>query len=229
MLNGTPRTRSQARSGTVHFPKAGFQTGPHPCQQHSLLDDLLALLETGEDIARVSRFCLPTFLVSHPDGVRHVLRDNAGNYRKGAFFRSIALLQGQGLLTSEGEIWHRQRRVAQPAFSQDGYGAAYGLVMAEEAQGIVSDWQGFARSRKPINVVAWMHRLTFRIAARAYFGIRSRSGCLGRQLRRSVVGLGVSCNRYGRLATCQVDSCGNASRVSARHSRLSCNCAAVDR
>ena len=184
MLNGTPRTEAKPDRGTVTSPRQASKTGPAPVQQHSLLDDLLALLETGEDIARVSRFCLPTFLVSHPDGVRHVLRDNAGNYRKGAFFRSIALLQGQGLLTSEGEIWHRQRRVAQPAFSQDGYGPAYGLVMAEEAQGIVADWQGFARSRKPINVVAWMHRLTFRIAARALLGIRSDDlDDLGRQLQ----------------------------------------------
>ena len=158
--------------------------GPRQIQPHSLLDELLALLETRGDIARVSRFCLPTFLVSHPDGVRHVLRDNAGNYRKGAFFRSIAQLQGEGLLTSEGEDWQRQRRVAQPSFRLDGHAAAYGLVMAEEAQGIVTCWRNAARSGEPINVVAWMHRLTFRIAARALLGVRSDDlDDLGRQLQ----------------------------------------------
>ena len=153
-------------------------------QPRSLLDELSALPGTGGDIARIPRFYFPTFLVSHPDGVRHILRDNAGNYRKGAFFRSLALLQGQGLLTSEGEDWQRQRRVAQPAFRQDCHSAAYGLVMAEEAQGIVAGWQDAVRSREPINVVAWMHRLTFRIAARALLGIKpDELDDLGRQLQ----------------------------------------------
>ena len=184
MLNGAPRTQMRSDRVAGASPGQASTAGPAASQQQSLLDDLLALLEAGDDVARLSRFCLPTFLVSHPDGARHVLRDNAGNYRKGAFFRSIALLQGQGLLTSEGESWQRQRRVAQPAFRQDGHEATYGLVMGEEAQGIVSGWQGFARSGEPINVAAWMHRLTFRIAARTLLGVRPDDlDDLGRQLQ----------------------------------------------
>ena len=144
----------------------------------------MSLPGTGVDIARIPRFYFPAFLVSHPDGVRHVLRDNAGNYRKGAFFRSIAVLQGQGLLTSEGEDWLRQRRVAQPAFHPGCHAPFYGKVIAEEAQGIVAGWQQAARARQPINVAAWMHRLTFRIAARALLGIRSDDlDGMGRQLQ----------------------------------------------
>lgn len=164
--------------------KTGSQVDISQAQPHSLLDELLALPETQGDVARVPRFSLPTFLVSHPDGIRHVLRDNAANYRKGAFFRSIALLQGQGLLTSEGEDWQRQRQVAQPAFRQDCLAAAYGLVIREEAQGIVAGWMEAARTREPINVAAWMHRLTFRIAARALFGVTSdKLDGLGRRLQ----------------------------------------------
>lgn len=150
----------------------------------SLLDELLTLPETRYGIVRIPRFRLPTYLVSHPDGIRYVLRDNAGNYRKGAFFRSIALLQGQGLLTSEGEEWQRQRRAAQPAFSQDALEQSYGAVMAEEAQGIGDCWRQAARAREPINVAAWMHRLTFRTVARTLLGIRSEDlDGLGRQLQ----------------------------------------------
>ena len=153
-------------------------------QTHSVLDELLALQESHGDFARVPRFCSPTFLVSHPDGIRHVLRDNSANYRKGALFRSIALLQGQGLLTTEGEEWRRQRRVAQPAFVRDTHDSAYGLVMMEEAQGIVSAWRHVARSRKAINVVAWMHRLTFRVTARALLGVSPENlDELGRNLQ----------------------------------------------
>ena len=150
----------------------------------SLLDELLALPEARCGIVRIPHFRLPTCLVSHPDGVRHVLRDNAGNYRKGAFFRSIALLQGQGLLTTEGDEWQRQRRAVQPAFSQDVLEQSYGAVMAEEAQGIGDCWREAARTHEPVNVAAWMHRLTFRIAARALLGIRAEDlEGLGRQLQ----------------------------------------------
>jgi cytochrome P450 len=94
------------------------------------------------------------------------------------------LLQGQGLLTSEGEDWQRQRRVAQPVLRQGCHAAAYGLIMAQETQGIAAGWQEAARTREPINVVAWMHRLTFRIAARALLGIRSDDlDDLGRRLQ----------------------------------------------
>src|SRR5437879_2081547 len=51
------------------------------------------------------------FLVCHPDGVEHVLQGNQANYRKGAFFNNaLGALVGQGLLTSEGSFWLRQRR-----------------------------------------------------------------------------------------------------------------------
>lgn len=166
------------------LPRTGFQLDPSQSPSLSLLDELLALSGTRDDIARVPRFRLPTYLVSHPDGVGHVLRDNAGNYRKGAFFRSIAQLQGQGLLTSEGEEWQRQRRAAQPAFRQDVLEQSYGTVMTEEVQGIGDCWRQATRTREPINVAAWMHRLTYRIAARALLGIRSADlDDLGRQLQ----------------------------------------------
>ena len=165
-------------------PGQASSTGDRRCQSPSLLDELLAVAVKHGNIARVPRFRLPTYLVSHPDGVRHVLRDNAGNYRKGAFFRSVAQLQGQGLLTSEGKDWQQQRRVAQPAFRQDDHAAAYSLVMAEEAQGIATSWKEAARTHQPINVAAWMHRLTFRIAARALLGIGHNDlDELGRQLQ----------------------------------------------
>lgn len=144
----------------------------------------MALRARHGDVARLSTFPVSTYLVSHPEGVRHILRDNAGNYRKGAFFRSIALLQGQGLLTSEGEDWQAQRRAAQPAFRQADPMPAYGAILTAEARDLADRWRAVARSRQPVNVAAWMHRLTFRIAGRALLGIDPDDlDDLGRQLQ----------------------------------------------
>ena len=153
-------------------------------RRQSLPERLVALRERYGDVSRVSRFPAPTYLISHPDGIQHVLRDNAGNYRKGVFFRSIARLQGQGLLTSEGKNWQAQRRAAQPAFRQADQAVLYGGVVTEEARDLVDRWRDVARSGQPVNVAAWMHRLTFRIAGRALLGIKPDDlDDVGRQLQ----------------------------------------------
>ena len=65
------------------------------------------------------------FIINEPSGIRHVLLDNAANYRKSELTR--LLLEpglGRGLLTSEGGTWRRHRRIMAPAFdrrSMEGY------------------------------------------------------------------------------------------------------------
>ena len=60
-----------------------------------------------------------TYLVSSLDGVKHVLQDNHLNYSKGPLYRkALSQLMGDGLFTSEGAAWKRQRQIAQPAFSR---------------------------------------------------------------------------------------------------------------
>ena len=57
------------------------------------------------------------FLVTDPAGVKHVLQDNADNY--GRKTRSVEALRetlGNGLLTTTGPSWWRNRRLAQPSF-----------------------------------------------------------------------------------------------------------------
>src|SRR5919205_2134846 len=80
------------------------------------LGEYEALRAQFGDVVRLSTLPHPVYLLSHPDAAQYVLRDNAANYRKGVLFKPIAALQGQGLLTSEGDLWLRQRRLVQPAF-----------------------------------------------------------------------------------------------------------------
>src|SRR5438874_13143235 len=55
-------------------------------------------------------------LLTHPDHVRHVLVDRARSYAKQTRgYTAMRSVVGQGLLTSEGDFWLRQRRLAQPA------------------------------------------------------------------------------------------------------------------
>ena len=53
---------------------------------------------------------------SEPDFMRHVLQQNHRNYKKGKSYDVLKLVLGNGLVTSNGKFWQKQRRLAQPAF-----------------------------------------------------------------------------------------------------------------
>jgi cytochrome P450 len=72
-----------------------------------------------EPIARVKLPFVEAVLVHDPDAIRHVLVDNAGNYRKDPIQRRI-LSSGlaEGLLGVEGDHWSVQRRTLAPLFTR---------------------------------------------------------------------------------------------------------------
>src|SRR5271156_5775569 len=56
-------------------------------------------------------------LLAHPDHIRHVLHDNHRNYDKNNVdYAMLRRLLGNGLLTSDGAFWRRQRRLIAPMF-----------------------------------------------------------------------------------------------------------------
>ena len=81
------------------------------------------------DIARVPLGPETVYLFNHPDLVRDVLVTHHRNFHKGRGLERAKRLLGTGLLTSEGDLHLRQRRLAQPAFHRQRV-AAYGATMA---------------------------------------------------------------------------------------------------
>jgi cytochrome P450 len=152
---------------------------PGPCGValwHSLrrmrwspLTEYLRLREQFGDIVRLATLPHPVYLLSHPDAVHYVLHENARNYRKGLLFQPIAALQGQGLLTSEGDLWARQRRLVQPAFHRRQL-ATFAEVMVDEARAVVQEWRQPMQTGTPINVAERMNRLTFNVVGRVLLG-----------------------------------------------------------
>src|SRR6185503_21098897 len=91
------------------------------------------------------------YLVTNPADVRHVLQDNARTYHKSPLYEKLRVLLGNGLLTSEGDFWLRQRRIAQPAFHRQRIAALAG-VMADAARDAAAQWQTIASKGRPVDV-----------------------------------------------------------------------------
>jgi cytochrome P450 len=110
------------------------------------------------------------YCVFHPDGVKAVLAGSREGYSKGnRFYQQIAQSFGSGLLTSEGELWRRQRRLVQPLFTRRQI-AAYAELMAEEAAAVAGRWDRATRNGWSVDANAEMVGLALRVVGRAIFG-----------------------------------------------------------
>src|SRR5918912_2515983 len=94
------------------------------------------------DVVPTRFLYVPTLFLFHPDYVEYVLATGSKNFIKAASLRSpfFRRLVGNGLVTSEGEFWRRQRRLAQPAFHRSRV-ASYGETMVAFAERMLSRWR----------------------------------------------------------------------------------------
>lgn len=109
-----------------------------------------------------------TYQITHPEHILHVLQTNAANYRKGRDYRILKLSLGEGLLTSEGALWQRQRKMTQPAFHSQQI-ASFVRIMADRTSAMLRQWQSRAERGEVFDVVPELTRLTLNIASHALF------------------------------------------------------------
>jgi cytochrome P450 len=123
------------------------------------------------DVIRLRLGTRPAHAVFHPDHVRWVLQENHKNYTKQTpGYATLKLFMGNGLLTSDGDFWRRQRRIAQPAFHRERL-AGLGAMMALAADEAAARIHGLAKSGRPFDVAAEMMRITLRIVGETLFGV----------------------------------------------------------
>ena len=80
------------------------------------------------------------FLISDPKLIEQVLVTDARHYIKHFGARAYKPILGNGLVTSEGETWLRQRRLSQPAFLKQRV-LGYAPLMAEITTQSLDRWQ----------------------------------------------------------------------------------------
>jgi cytochrome P450 len=112
------------------------------------------------------------YAFSHPDDVEHILVDSNRHYRKEPAPGNEILrpLVGNGLLTSDGEFWLRQRRLAQPAFHRRRI-AAFANTMTDATAKMLERWTVFGDSGEAWDLSEEIMRLTLEIAGRTLFSV----------------------------------------------------------
>jgi enediyne biosynthesis protein E7 len=104
-------------------------------------DRLAMLTDAADEYGDVVKFAMgpkTLYFFNHPDHAKHVLADNPLNYHKGlGLAEARQLMLGDGLLTSEDEVWKRQRRIIQPAFRRDRI-AGFASVVTDAGQALVT-------------------------------------------------------------------------------------------
>jgi cytochrome P450 len=103
-------------------------------------------------------------LLNHPDHIEDVLVNHPRKFIRGRVLLANKRVFGRGLLTSEGDFWLRQRRLAQPAFHRARI-AGYASTMVEFAERLLHEWQ----DGEERDIHAEMMRLTLQIVGKTLF------------------------------------------------------------
>jgi len=102
--------------------------------------------------------------INDPGLIWEILINQPQNFVKERTQRRMKILLGEGLITSDGEIHKRQRRIAAPAFHRQRI-QNYGAMMVDRAAAIREEWKPGGK----IDIAAEMMRLTLQVVARTLF------------------------------------------------------------
>jgi cytochrome P450 len=120
------------------------------------------------DILERKVFGRRLFVINDLAAIKHVLIDNAANYKKTEITRRILEPGlGKGLITSEGETWRQHRRAMSPAFDHRSI-AAYTPIMTGAAEELLVEW-GKVPEGTGVDVSTAMMEVTLNIISRTMF------------------------------------------------------------
>lgn len=170
------------------------QSPPSPKEKHWLFGSAyvlrknahLVLPELIKKYGEVISLSLPfttIVIAANPEVVKYVLLENNKNYRKSLAYDMLKLLLGQGLLTSEGDFWKKQRKLIQPAFHKQKL-ADLTAMMVNRTSEEVSKLESAAQQGEYFDIVNTMTALTLDIISQAIFsdGITDKSELVSKQI-----------------------------------------------
>jgi cytochrome P450 len=164
-------------------PKGDFFFGILPEYSRGPLGFLSKSAKEYGDVVYWKVAWFSAYQLNHPDYIQEVLVSKSNLFHKNRSLQLFRRIFGQGLVSSEGEFWQRQRRLMQPAFYRERI-FAYGEVIVDYAQKLLATWQdGETR-----DVHEEMMALTLEVVAKTLFeaDVEQQVKTIGTALQESI-------------------------------------------
>jgi len=170
-MDSTYATRKPSNGKLAPGPKSSILLGS---LSGFRIDPARFLMNLFNEYGNTVRFKLGPYLFHlsvHPDHVKYILQENNRNFSKERvpLFEVLKPTLGNGLLTSTGNFWLRQRRIAQPAFHRQGLASLVNL-MVDTTSKMLGKWDSIAHLKQPLNINVEMMQLTLQIVAESLLG-----------------------------------------------------------
>lgn len=156
-----------SRPRSMPGPRGRFLTGNLIEAWNDPLDLFVRGAREHGDYVRFRFAWMSYHLVNDAEGAHRVLVENAKGYHKSENYQGLKVMLGDGLLTSEGELWKRQRRLAQPAFHRESL-TSFAEAMVSCTSDMLERWR--SEEVGPFDLHREMMRLTFRVVGKTLLG-----------------------------------------------------------
>ncbi len=141
-------------------------------RRHGRLGLMQHIWRSGGDLTHVRMGSRAFFMVIHPEHVRHISVTQRQNYEKLQSYDAVReLLVGNGLLTSTGDDWRRQRKLMAPFFTPRAVEKYY-PVMVSDTQRLLERWRK-QDPRRPVEMLDEMMVITAHIILHTLFSTES--------------------------------------------------------
>lgn len=160
-------------------PKGRFPIGVTPLTSGDRLKAMSDWAREYGDIYHCRFLGYHVYFLNRPEYIEKVLVTEQRKFMKGRALQANRELFGNGLLTSEGDFWQRQRKLSQPAFHRARI-LGYGNTMVDCTLRAMEGW----REGEERDVHQDMMALTLEIAARTLFSLEI--GELGGRIRNAL-------------------------------------------
>ncbi len=171
-----PRLKSRRLMGNIkEFQKEPFQFPAKVASKYG-------------GIAKFRVFHRNIICINHPDLFHHVMVKNHTAYERGLHYKNQHVLFGRGMISTEGDEWHKKRLRGAPAFHQEQIQRTVPLSV-NAANKFLEEWNDATGKAPVISLVPAMHQITISVICQSLFSVdldKEKSIEFGQIIQRSM-------------------------------------------
>ena len=138
--------------------------------QKQPIEFMVEMNKNYPDISTWKLLHLNIVLLTDPKLVRYVLQTNQKQYKKSSQYESLKLIIGEGLVTSEAEMWKKQRKLIQPVFHREYIHSLFG-DMLHSTNEMISEWKEKLKTDSDIDMSEEMMKITLQIIGKTMLSV----------------------------------------------------------